>query len=59
MRSRLAPSIIAASSSSAGTVTVTVRGVADNNNGMLTYRLFRNGGTTPIATATADLAVAA
>ena len=44
----LAPTV---TSSSAGTVTLTVRGVADNNNGMLTYRLFRNGGTTPIATA--------
>jgi chitodextrinase len=47
----LAPTVTA---SSAGTVTVTVRGVYDNNDGFLTYRLFRNGGTTPIATVTAE-----
>jgi chitodextrinase len=47
----LAPTV---TTSSAGTVTVTVRGVPDNNNGTLTYRLFRNGGTTPIATAQAE-----
>ncbi len=31
------------------TVTIVANGVADNNDGVLTYKLFRNGGTSPIA----------
>jgi hypothetical protein len=37
-----------------GRVVVNATGVADNNDGVLTYRLYRNGGNTPIATATAE-----
>ena len=47
----LAPTV---SASAAGTVTVVARGVADANNGMLTYQLFRNGASTPIATKTVE-----
>ena len=42
-----APSVTA---SAPGTATIVVRGVADNNHGHLTYMLYRDGGTTPIAT---------
>jgi len=31
------------------TVTIVGSGVADNNDGVLTYKIFRNGGTSPIA----------
>jgi hypothetical protein len=33
---------------------INATGVADNNDGVLTYRLYRNGGNTPIATTTAE-----
>jgi hypothetical protein len=38
----------------AGTLDISAEGVADNNDGVLTYRLYRDGGANPIATATAE-----
>lgn len=43
-----------ATPTAAGTVEVTVGGTGDNDNGMLTYQLFRDSGTTPIATRAAE-----
>ncbi len=40
--------------SAAGHLTIVANGVADDNNGVLTYRLYRDGGNTPIATRTAE-----
>jgi hypothetical protein len=34
----------------AGTLSISAEGVSDNNNGVLTYALYRDGGSTPIAT---------
>ena len=46
-----APSAVA---TSAGTVTVTVPATHDREDGTLTYSLYRDGGSTPIATATME-----
>jgi hypothetical protein len=43
-----------ATASGPGEVTITATGSADNNDGVLTYRLYRDGGTNPIATATGE-----
>lgn len=43
-----------ATATAAGTVEITVRGTSDRDNGMLTYQLFRDSGTTPIATRAAE-----
>jgi hypothetical protein len=42
----LAPTVTA---TAPGTLTIVAQGVADNNDGVLSYRLYRNGGTSPIA----------
>ena len=42
----LAPTVTA---TAAGTVAIVAQGVADNNDGVLSYRLYRNGGASPIA----------
>ncbi len=38
----------------AGTLSVNVQGTSDNNDGVLTYNLYRDGGNTPVATTTAE-----
>ena len=38
----------------AGTLEISVEGVRDNDDGMVTLNLYRNGGTTPIATQTRE-----
>ena len=38
----------------AGTLSISAEGVSDNNNGVLTYSLYRDGGAAPIATQTAE-----
>ena len=47
----VAPTVTA---TAAGRLTIVANGVADNNDGVLTYRLYRDGGNTPIATHTAE-----
>jgi len=42
----LAPTVTA---TAAGTLAIVAQGVADNNDGVLSYRLYRNGGASPIA----------
>ncbi len=46
-----APRVVA---TAAGTLSVSVEGTSDDNDGSLTYNLFRDGGTTPVATTTAE-----
>lgn len=43
-----------ATPTAAGTISISAEGVSDNNDGVLTYSLYRDGGTTPIATQTAE-----
>lgn len=47
------PSAPTVASTSAGVASVTFTGVSDPDDGTLTYRIFRDGGTTPIATVSA------
>ncbi len=46
-----APRVVA---TAAGTLSVSVEGTSDNNDGVLTYNLYRDGGNTPVATTTAE-----
>ncbi|MEV1286090.1 LamG-like jellyroll fold domain-containing protein [Micromonospora sp. NPDC049679] len=47
----VAPTVTA---TAAGTLTVTFPAVADRDSGTLTYSIYRDGGTTPVATRTAE-----
>ena len=38
----------------AGTLSISAEGASDNNDGVLTYSLYRDGGANPIATTTAE-----
>jgi hypothetical protein len=49
-----APSAPVATVSGPGRVTISASGSSDNNDGVLTYRLYRDGGSTPIATTTGE-----
>jgi hypothetical protein len=48
-----APAAPTATSTSAGVASVTFTGVSDSDDGLLTYRLYRDSGTVPIASLTA------
>lgn len=43
------PLIPTVTATAPGTLTIVAQGVADNNDGVLSYRLYRNGGANPIA----------
>lgn len=50
------PSRVTAESLEAGTIQVRWRTSSDNDDGRLTYRIYRDGSATPLATVTADAA---